>query len=156
MGAISLKTAPQYKFLRYSDAYGKIITKDSNGLLKDRDGYIAVALGSHFGQIGDRFIFELENGQQVKAIQVEYKNDIHTDSGYAQKWDKSVIEFVLSDKETVEQGKYKAGLSGNFNQFDEFKGEITNVWKVEGSPSYKIPAKVLDWATKYDENNNYE
>ena len=101
-----------------------------DGLLYDRDGFIGVALGSYFGKIGDRFIFTLGTGIELRLIKVEEKSDRHTVKGCQQRWDKSVIEFLV-DMKTENFPRYSNShpANGNFNNLPQFKGEIVCIKK---------------------------
>ena len=46
-----------------------------SGLLKDKYGYIAAALGSYYGEIGDRFIFTLDTGVELHIIKADAKSN---------------------------------------------------------------------------------
>ena len=121
-----LKTSPtsrQGKFMRTHMSV-------QEGLLFDDDGYIGVALGSYFGEIGDRFIFTLSTGIVLKLIKIEEKSDRHTNNGCEQKFDHSVIEFVVD----LESNSFYIGsngliANGNFNHLKYFKGSIVRIQK---------------------------
>jgi hypothetical protein len=102
-----------------------------DGFLYDGHGFIGVALGSYFGEIGSRYIFTLDTGITLKVIKVEAKSDRHTYDGCQQRWDKSVIEFVI-DLQTNVYGVGGNGLvlNGNFNNHPDFKGKIIKIEKV--------------------------
>lgn len=118
---ITSKSSDQY---RYIQANMKVNEK---GMLEDEEGYIGVALGSYFGDIGTKYIVNLDTGIDLKVVKVEAKDDNHTNNGCYQKWDKSVIEFVI-DTETAEEyyGVETNGyiVHGNFNNIDEYRGNI--------------------------------
>jgi len=107
---------------------------DGKGLMRDDKGYIGVALGSYFGEIGSKFIITLDSGIVLKLVKVEHKDDRHTTNGIYQKWDKSIIEFVIDeDVSEVVIGRSGNGyiMSGNFNNSEFFEGEIIEIIKVE-------------------------
>lgn len=122
---ITDKSSQQYQFIKNN------MTVDEKGYLKDEKGYIGVALGTYFGEIGTRYIFKLSSGIELKIIKVEVKDDAHTNNGCEQKWDKSVIEFVI-DTEIAEKyyGLEDNGYinNGNFNNI--FKGEIVEITRI--------------------------
>lgn len=98
--------------------------------MKDKEGYIAVALGSWFGELGSRWVFELSNGTKLYTIKVDEKDDKHTFSGCEHKIDRSVIEFIIDTETSV----YPIGtngyiLNGNFNNEPTFQGTIINATK---------------------------
>ena len=114
--SITSKESEQYKFIEEN-------MESKNGLYYDKEGYVGVALGSWFGDIGSRWIFELSSGLKLYTVKIEHKDDKHTLNGCIHKEDKSVIEFVI-DEETNPYWIGENGyiLNGNFN--NEFKGTI--------------------------------
>ena len=120
---ITNKDSKQWKYINIS---GKI--KNENGYLMEGE-YIGVALGSYFGEIGTKYIFTLDTGKRIKVVKVEEKSDNDTINGCYQKYDKSVIEFVI---DTHEFDKSKNGYvyNGNFNNLERFKGNITKIERV--------------------------
>jgi len=122
-------TSRQYKFMREE------LTVDTNtGFLYDEDGFIGAALGSYFGEIGDRFYFTLDSGIVLPIVKCEGKADAHTDgSNCFQSVDGSIIEFVI-DTDLARQhfGTLSNGyvLNGNFNNYSTFKGQIVKAEKV--------------------------
>jgi hypothetical protein len=123
--AITNKKSKQYQFIQAN------MTADERGYLIDNEGYIGVALGSYFGNIGTRYIFKLSSGTELKVVKVEVKDDDHTNNGCEQKWDGSVIEFVID----TQKAKNYYGIasngyinSGNFNKV--FNGKIIEIEKV--------------------------
>jgi len=101
-----------------------------NGLWFDREGYIGVALGSQFGEIGSRWVFELSSGELIYAVKIDEKDDKHTINGCEHKLDGSVIEFVID----TESSPYWIGengliLNGNFNNLEYFEGTIESIRK---------------------------
>ena len=123
------KTYMDYRSLNMNSNQYKLLstlaTKD--GFFYDQDGYMAVALGSYFGELGSRYEFELDTGIVLKVIKVDEKADRHTYDGCQQRWDKSVVEFII-DSEKI---KYWWGtqyvLNGNFNNHEDFKGDIVRI-----------------------------
>lgn len=119
----------QYQFI-----HNKLTIDKNTGFLYDKDGFIAVALGSYYGTIGDRFYFTLDTGIVLPLVKAEEKADKDTDErGCYHLIDSSVIEFVIDD--------YYAGnyfwnngnglvLNGNYNNYPLFKGNIVKVEKV--------------------------
>lgn len=102
--------------------------KAKDGLLLDDEGYIGVALGSWFGELGTRYVFKLSSGVELYVVKVEEKDDKDTLNGCEHKIDKSVIEFVIDDKtNTFEYGDNNLILNGNFDNHEWFKGDIINM-----------------------------
>ena len=120
---ITSKTSDQYKFIQEN-------MEVRNGLLFDQEGYIGVALGTWFGEIGTRWVFELSSGEVLYTVKVEHKDDKHTINGCEHTNDRSVIEFVV-DTETnmFEIGSNGLILEGNFNNHELFNGTIEKVRK---------------------------
>lgn len=120
---ITNKSSKQWQFIHNSGQINIV-----NGYLMSGE-YIGVALGSYFGEIGSKFIFTLEDGKEIKVIKVEEKADDHTINGCQQKWDKSVIEFVI-DSDYFPKAKNGYVYSGNFNNLEQFKGKIIKIEKI--------------------------
>lgn len=123
--SITNKQSTQYKFIQ-----GNLEVDEETGLLMDSDGFIAVALGSYFGEIGTRYLIQLESGQILKLIKAEQKSDNDTISGCKHESDNSVIEFLVDKKIAGSYfGISKNGLilSGNFNNHEDFKGRIVKI-----------------------------
>ena len=117
-------TSQQYKLI-YSD---KIIVGE-DGLLYDEYGFVGVALGTALGEVGDRFIVELDNGKIIKVIKVEVKSDNDTTDGMYHKTDGSVVEFVIDINKANKT--YPTCINmGSFNYEDKFKGNIKSISKV--------------------------
>ena len=135
----SSKSYMDYRVINEESQQRQIIdelTLNENGLLYSDDGYMAVALGSYFGELGSKYVLTLETGNQLKVIKVEAKADEDTINGCVHKSDDSVIEFVLHG-DLAEQywGVAPNGFinSGNFNNVDEFKGNIVKIEKLNES-----------------------
>lgn len=118
---ITSKTSEQYQFIQEH-----MSIKD--GYLLDDEGYIGVALGSWFGDIGERWVFTLEDGKEIYVVKVEQKDDAHTVDGCEHKVDGSVIEFVI-DSNYFTVGKSGYVYDGNFNNNEWFNGTIKSVRK---------------------------
>lgn len=126
--AITATGSRQYKYIQEY-----MVVDEETGFLVDEDGFIGVALGSYYGVIGDRFYFTLDSGVILPLVKIEEKADVDTDGGCYHYSDGSVIEFVI-DKHLASEyfGRYGNGLvlSGNYNNYELFKGEIAGVEKV--------------------------
>lgn len=120
---ITNKSSKQWQFIHNSGQINIV-----NGYLMSGE-YIGVALGSYFGEIGSKFIFTLEDGKEIKVIKVEEKADAHTINGCQQRWDNSVIEFVI-DSDYFPKAKNGYVYSGNFNNLEQFKGKIIKIEKI--------------------------
>lgn len=132
----SAKTYMDYRMITStsSDQYRYIQEhmEISDGFLYDKEGNIGVALGSWFGEIGSKWHFYLDTGIVLKTVKIEAKDDAHTFDGCQQRWDTSVIEFVI-DSETIrhEVADNVYIASGNFNNIEEFNGNILKLRRVE-------------------------
>lgn len=127
----------QYQFIH------NYLTVDANtGFLYDEDGFIAVALGSYFGEIGDRFYFTLETGVVLPVVKAEEKADVDTDViGCQHKYDTSIIEFVIDTDYAGEYfwvGGNGLVMNGNYNNNSLFSGNIERVEKVLDEKNDKI------------------
>ena len=127
----------QYQFIHNN------LTVDTNtGFLYDKDGFIAVALGSYFGKIGDRFYFTLDSGVVLPLVKAEQKADVDTDAmGCQHLYDTSIIEFVI-DSDYAGDYFWNNGnglvLNGNYNNYPLFDGDIEKVEKVLDEKNDKI------------------
>lgn len=125
---ITAKSSNQYKYIQ------EYMSVNEKGFLVDKDNRVGIALGSYFGAIGNKFDIELENGTVLKVVKVEAKDDSHTFNGCEQRWDKSVIEFVIdTDVASEYYGVASNGYinQGNYNNLNEFKGAIKSIYKVD-------------------------
>ena len=120
--AITDRSSKQYQYIK------EHMTPNDKGYLVDSDGYIGVALGSYFGPIGSKYAFTLSSGEVLNVVKVEEKDDAHTNNGCEQKWDKSVIEFVIDT--TVAAEYYGVASNGYINQGNYnsiYKGYIVKI-----------------------------
>lgn len=115
-------TSKQYELINSG------IFKNDNGLLTTDDGYIAVALGSRFGKIGDKFRINFDNGLSFKAIKADEKDDSDTDSNCHHVSDGSLIEFVV-DTRKLRTNNNLAYKMGDISYIKGFKGNITSIEK---------------------------
>ena len=99
-----------------------IIQED--GTLQTDDGFIACALGRHFGKIGTKWIFICEDGSEIKVIKNDEKQDRHTKNG-------DLIHGIICNEliELVVDSKIsKTCPSGNFKDLPGLEGNIIG-WK---------------------------
>lgn len=124
---ITNRASAQYQLIHNS---GKIHVGD-DGLLYSDDGFIGVALGSYFGEIGDKFKFVLSNGQELNVIKIDEKADQHTINRCYHAVDGSVIEFVVHKEKAHAKfgGANGHPGGGNFNNIPQFSGSIKAVYK---------------------------
>lgn len=125
---ITNRDSNQWKYI-YSDA----ISVDDKGFLVTEDGYIGVALGSYFGPVGSKYIFELDTGIELKVVKVECKSDKHTCKNNYKAGSNDVIEFVIDTKaDYMRENVWGNGLifQGNFNNCEDFRGNIIAIREV--------------------------
>ncbi|MDO4701079.1 hypothetical protein EII25_00995 [Erysipelotrichaceae bacterium OH741_COT-311] len=139
--SITSRGSRQYKYIQ------EYMTVDEEtGLLYDEDGFIGVALGSAFGSIGTRYYFTLDTGKILPVVKVEEKSDNDTEGGCYHLSDNSVIELVIDREIAIEYfglGKNGLILSGNFNNYEGFKGAIKKIelvsdQKIDNSIFYEV------------------
>ena len=126
---ITDRSSKQWKYIHESGA----VEIDQDGFLICDGEYIGVALGSYFGDIGSKYIFHLDSGEQLKLCKVDEKADCHTIDGFYHAVDGSVIEFVVDPEADYMQRNIAANgyiFSGNFNNCERFGGEIAKIEKV--------------------------
>lgn len=103
-----------------------------DGMLRDDEGYICAALGSYFGEIGSRWIFILENGNQIPVIKCDEKADSHTlDERHTVGINTDIIEFYIDVATHRVLGNVKGNgfvWWGNFNNCSEYAGTVVG-WK---------------------------
>lgn len=122
-------SSAQFWFIRNN------LSVDKTGFLYDKDGFIAAALGSFYGSIGDRYYFTLDTGIVLPIVKAEEKANRDVYGGCYHRQDGSVIEFVIdTDKAQNYFGTYANGyvLQGNYNNFGLTSGSIIKVEKVVG------------------------
>ena len=127
--ATTARDSKQYWFI-----HDEMTVDEQTGFLYDCDGFIGVALGSFYGEIGDRYYFTLETGVVLPLVKCEEKADSDTDAmGCYHTSDYSVIEFVI-DKDCALSyfGRLSNDyvLNGNYNNYSLFNGQIVKVEKV--------------------------
>ena len=113
-------TSKQYKLIESG------IFNTSSGLLITDDGYIAVALGSKFGGIGDKFRITLDNGTTFLAIKTDEKSDRHTINNCHHADDGSLVEFVVDVKNLKVENKL-AYVMGDISYVEGFNGKVTSI-----------------------------
>lgn len=123
------RTITDVSSAQYQLIHSDQICVGSDGLLYDNDGYIGVALGSVFGEIGDKFIINTSSGQTIHVIKLDEKSDQDTIDGIYHKSDGSVIEFLV-DTDMISASYPESYTMGNFNYEDKFSGYVTSVTKV--------------------------
>jgi hypothetical protein len=98
---------------------------NSNGL-RMVENRICIALGSYYSHdVGQYVDVYMKNGEVLKCIVADCKNDAHTDKNNQQHFDGSVVEFIvdISIVENLLMTPY--GCSGDISDISsEFEGEI--------------------------------
>ena len=131
---ITNKDSAQYQYINESGE----IKVDENGFLITADGYIGVAMGSYFGEIGSKYIVYLDSGNNntrfIKVIKVEAKADSDTDSfNFMGNTNNDIIEFVVdTNSEYMQNRIWQNGyiFGGNFNNYYKFNGNVNKIIKV--------------------------
>lgn len=141
--ATNLVSSRQYQFI-----HNNLNVDRQTGFLYDEDGFIAVALGSYYGTIGDRYYITLDSGIVLPVVKAEHKADEDTDySGCYQKYDKSIMEFVIDADYAADYfGNRGNGLvlNGNYNNYYLFEGEIVKIEKVLDDRSDSVVTYVVN------------
>ena len=144
-------TSVQYWFIK-----NNMEVDETTGFLLDEDGFIGAALGSYFGNIGDRFYFTLDSGVVLPIVKVEEKADRDTDpTGCYHSLDGSVIEFVIDSIVAGDYfGRYGNGLvlQGNYANYSIFKGDIVKVEKATDTKREDYVTYVNSPEVVYTEN----
>ncbi len=125
---ITNKKTSQYQYIQ-----NNMQVDPNTGLLVDDEGFIGVALGSVFGEIGSKFYFELDSGILLPLVKIEEKSDSDTNYGCEHASDQSVIEFVIDTKVAkwyYDEQKSNVLVTGDFNNDERFTGKIVKIEKV--------------------------
>lgn len=113
MTALS-KSSPQYRYLADN-------TYDQDNLRVTYDGYFAVAMGSYYGVLGDKFIITFGDGTRTPVVKVDEKADRHTVGGNGMTMisDGSIIEPIITTSSVNNSSRpdlmgelYKWGTAG--------------------------------------------
>ena len=98
----------------------------SNGLISV-NGFVCAALGSSYGQIGDKYIFILQDGSKRKAVRIikaDEKQDRHTLDGEG--WtdiNGNILEMIVDTGKLPEEAK----TSGDCDRIEAVRGEIVRI-----------------------------
>lgn len=125
------RTITNKKSKQYDLVNNKLI-KGNDGLFRDNNGYIAVALGSYYGNVGDRFLIKFNDGRKVKVIKADEKSDRDTVNGCYHKTDGSMIEIIV-DMQKMNNEYSKVLKTGNFNYSKLFHGYIKEIYQIKQS-----------------------
>ena len=105
-----------------SQAYkvSRTLELDANGMYH-KDGFMAIALPSVYGKVGNRFRITLSSGQVFYAIMSDTKDINDLNENHEQKYDKSVIEFIVN----VNMIDSRVKALGSFHEV--FVGSISKI-----------------------------
>lgn len=148
MTALS-QSSPQYSYLANN-------TSDMDNLRVTNDGYYAVAMGSYYGNLGDKFVITFESGVQTKVVKVDEKADAHTSQacyGKTMASDGSIIEPIITTGNRTNATNpelhrllYHHGNVGLvYPQFAE-TSPIISIKKITGSPTKSEETKITQTA----------
>lgn len=98
---------------------------NSNGL-RMVENRICIALGSYYSHdVGQYVDVYMKNGEVLKCIVADCKNDAHTDKNNQQHFDGSVVEFIVDINIVENLLMTPYGCSGDISDISsEFEGEI--------------------------------
>ena len=127
------KTYMDYCSLSTKSKQGDIVYDEE--AWTDEDGlrrwgkYYCVALGSYYGEVGDKFFIETDNGNKYKVIKADEKDDRHTDSS-----NRYTVATNCMMEWIVETNKLNSFVknSGNINNIDKVSGNIIKIIKIKG------------------------
>ena len=129
----SKKTYMDYCRIKKGSEQGEIVY--GSEAWTDKDGlrmwgeYYCVALGSYYGNVGDKFLVETDKGNKYKIIKADEKADKHTDSSNRYTLASGcMMEWIV---ETSKLSTY-VKRSGNINNIDKVSGHIVKIIKIEG------------------------
>ena len=105
---------------------------DKNGLRRFKNGDYMVAMGSYYGEVGDRFRITFEHGGVVDCVMGDSKADIHTDTAnqYTDMGDgmKNVVEFIVDTSELPDMARKMGDVS---YADDKLWGDVKKVEKMK-------------------------
>lgn len=130
----TIKALPHKEFKSYmswtklskSSPQGKLSAKaspDPETAIMMYNGRYLVALGSAYAdEVGQEIDIVMESGQIIPAIVGDFKAAQHTNNNSTQKWDGSIVEFVVSSNEeaakvTKKTGSYNIIFPGLVKEF---------------------------------------
>ncbi len=134
----STKTYEDYRMItsvgsaQYQYIHNHCTVDEKTGFLIDEEGFMGVAMGYAFGEIGSRYYIELDTGITIPVVKVDAKASEHAPNGCSAASDASVIEFVIdTDRATAYFGGANGlASSGNFNNYKYLKGSISDIERV--------------------------
>lgn len=135
----STKTYEDYRMItntgsaQYKYIHEHMTVDKETGFLFDEDGFVGVAMGYQFGEIGSRYYVVLDTGNIIPVVKVDSKAAVHAENGCSANADASVIEFVIHEgisREYFGQGPTGLAAYGNFNNYEYLNGKIVDIEKV--------------------------
>ena len=132
----STKTYEDYRLItstgsaQYQYIHNHMTVADTTGFLYDEEGFVGVAMGYSFGEIGTRYYIVLDTGTIIPVVKVDAKASVDATDGCSANADASVIEFVIdSDKAKDYFGQGPSGLAaqGNLNNYSALNGHIKDI-----------------------------
>ena len=134
----STKTYEDYRLItsvgsaQYQYIHNHCTVDEETGFLIDEEGFMGVAMGYSFGEIGSRYYIELDTGITIPVVKVDAKAAEHAPNGCSASSDASVIEFVIDTEKAIAYFGGANGLasSGNFNNYKYLKGSIRDIEQV--------------------------
>lgn len=122
---ITNKSSKQYDLIFKK----KEIKVSNDGLLRNKNGSIAVALSSRYGDVGDELIITLSTGKRLQVIKADEKAEKDLVNNCYHACDNSMIE-VLVDVNEFGKHYHAAKVMGDFNYSDLMNGSIVKIEKI--------------------------
>ncbi len=134
----STKTYEDYRMItapdsrQYRHIHTKMTVDEETGFLFDEDGFIGVALGYSFGDIGTRYYIVLDTGIVLPVVKIDAKAAVDASNGCSANENASVIEFVIDSDRAAEYFGAANGYAsyGNFNNYEYLRGNILDIERV--------------------------
>ena len=131
----STKTYEDYRMITAPDSRqywhikNHMTVDEETGFLYDEDGFIGVALGYSFGEIGTRYYFILDSGIILPVVKIDAKAAVDASNGCSANLNASVLEFVIDSDKAAEYfgGNNGYACNGNFNNYEYLEGSISDV-----------------------------
>lgn len=135
----STKTYEDYRMItatgskQYQYIHNNMTVDETTGLLYDEDGFIGVAMGYQFGEIGSRYYIVLDTDIIIPVVKVDAKASVDAPNGCSHSIDSSVIEFVIDADKAYEYfgGGNGYVCNGNLNNNDLLNGNIVDIEEVK-------------------------
>ena len=135
----STKTYEDYRMITATDSkqykyiHNEMTVDETTGFLYDEDGFIGVAMGYQFGEIGSRYYIVLDTDIIIPVVKVDAKASVDAPNGCSHSADSSVIEFVIDADKAYEYfgGGNGYVCNGNLNNSEFFKGNIQDIEEVK-------------------------